>query len=307
MRHLIRSKSRSRKKQQFQRRNQKSLRHPFLLLSRQRKNPSPSLPTLLPRFLLLRLLLPLALQRLNRPRTARPQTLPLPLHLPLPLPLPQPYLRSQRNQQQQQPNQNDRQLPPQMPKRAKQFPGQHPLPRVEPDPQGVLDLNKRARLVLRSKDRLSGNPDRFRIQVDMGGFTVPDTPIDMKLDYVSPVYINTSQQGGAYAQIYDSIVIVADTAPQYQSYSSVENGKAKEIGLLIKDGTYVESSAVTPQAWNMQFDHAPMTITPDLFQAKVWNLRLRFANDPQKLSTVSGGNNVTAVSDWTMVLTLTLP
>lgn len=180
------------------------------------------------------------------------------------------------------------------------------MPR-NPDDQ----LEQRTRIAINSQDRINGSPDIFVVNVNTREFaSYAKMPVMLKLDYVSPVYISGLDVGVNW---YDAIEIHVDNIPQYQSWDTRTGSQSTMIGMLVRDHAIIQTSTAATskdrlQAWTFQFEHEPMYVTPDVWQLKTWNVRLRFSNSRSDsfLSDYAAKQESEriAMQDWTMVLQL---
>jgi hypothetical protein len=155
---------------------------------------------------------------------------------------------------------------------------------------------------------MNGTPDAFVVQVNTREFaSYAKTPVLLQLDYCSPVYM-TSPSALNY---FDAIEIHVENIPQYQSWDTRTASQSTMIGMLVRDHAMVQSSTLSDsskriQAWTYQFHHQPMYVTPDVWQLKTWNVRLRFSNSRSDsfLSdyTSKQFSDDIVLQDWTMVL-----
>lgn len=169
-------------------------------------------------------------------------------------------------------------------------------------------VEQRTRIVLNSQDRLNGGPDTFVVNVNTAQFaSYARCPVMLQLDFCSPVYISSS----VGINYFDAIEIHVDNIPQYQSWDTRTLSQSTLIGMLVRDHGVLQSStdrtqATSLQAFTYQFHHEPMYVTPDVWQLKTWNVRLKFCNSVQSgyLSDYTNkqfSDNI-AIQDWTMVL-----
>ena len=171
-------------------------------------------------------------------------------------------------------------------------------------------LEQRTRIALNSQDRMNGSPDAFVVSVNTREFaSYAKTPVMLQLDYVSPVYLHSPN----CLNYFDAIEIHVDNIPQYQSWDTRTASQSTMIGMLTRDHGMVQSSVDADssqrlQAWTFQFSHQPMYVTPDVWQLKTWNVRLRFSNSRADsfLSdyTAKQQSDAILLQDWTMVLQL---
>ena len=156
---------------------------------------------------------------------------------------------------------------------------------------------------------MNGSPDVFVVSVNTREFaSYAKTPVMLKLDYVSPVYMSSTKN----VNYYDAVEIHVDNIPQYQSWDTRTASQSTMIGMLVRDHALVQSSTVPTsnqciQAWTFQFPHEPMYVTPDVWQLKTWNVRLRFSQSRPDSFLTHYAATMTAeeellLQDWTMVL-----
>lgn len=178
------------------------------------------------------------------------------------------------------------------------------MPSKNPDEQ----LEQRTRIAVNSQDRMNGSPDAYVVSVNTREFaSYARMPVMLKLDYVSPVYMS-SKTGLNY---FDAIEIHVDNIPQYQSWDTRTGSQSTMIGMLVRDHAVIQSSidlasSKSLQTWTFQFSHEPMYVTPDVWQLKTWNIRLRFSNSRSDsfltdYAAKQYSDDIT-LQDWTMVL-----
>jgi hypothetical protein len=177
-----------------------------------------------------------------------------------------------------------------------------------PSKNPAEQLEQRTRIAINSIDRINGSPDVFVVNVNTREFaSYAKTPVMLKLDYVGPLYISSS----IGLNYFDAIQIHVDNIPQYQSWDTRTGSQSTMIGMLVRDHAVLQSS-IDPasssklQAWTFQFDHEPMYVTPDVWQLKTWNVRLRFSDTRSDSFLTDYAakqmSDTLALQDWTMVL-----
>lgn len=173
-------------------------------------------------------------------------------------------------------------------------------------------MKQGTRVVISSQSRMNGTPDAFNVRVNLGGFgSQSRSAIDLKLDYVSPLYIR-SEQGNNYL---DGVEIHLDTIPQFKSWDSRTQSTTTSVGMLVRDAAFKQTT-VAPgvdtsyQSWNYDFDHPCMAVTPDIWSLKTWSVRLRFANSDSNSWLNNYARNMNPIDnldiqDWTAVFSIT--
>lgn len=173
------------------------------------------------------------------------------------------------------------------------------------------DLQRvRTRLLVSSADRLNGRPDHFVVPVNIAEFgnAQASGPIEMSIDFVSPIYLSTSTA----LNYFDAIEICFDNLPQHRSYSTELGTSTRTISLIPRDHGLVQTSLNADdydgiQGWTMTQQHSPMTLSADVLHVKLWNIRLKFADTRQAntiTEAVAARGETVTIKDWTMIVTL---
>jgi len=192
-----------------------------------------------------------------------------------------------------------------------------------------MEKEKTGRLVLNSNARMNmsnSNPAQWQTLVDMGNFSSnQDDMITIEIDYITPIFMSsTSTQP---TQFWDSLELVLDFVPQQYSYDNGTQTSTQHLAFLEKNFSQTQSKQFSTtagatvyniqdpqdqcQVWNFTQKPSKMVVRPEVLQSKLWQLRLKFIDQPEPsnvvTSYVNGGMSTTSIvptsiSDYKIVV-----
>ncbi len=151
----------------------------------------------------------------------------------------------------------------------------------------------------------NSSPAQWQTLVDMGNFSSnQDDMVTIEIDYVTPVFMGST--ANAPIQFWDSLELVLDFIPQQYSYDNGTQTSTQHLAFLEKNfaqtqqttfdttkSVYTVASPQTEmQVWNFTQKPSKMVVRPEVLQNKLWQLRLKFIDQPEPsnvLTTYTGG------------------
>ncbi len=151
----------------------------------------------------------------------------------------------------------------------------------------------------------NSSPAQWQTLVDMGNFSSnQDDMVTIEIDYVTPIFMGSTSP--TPVQFWDSLELVLDFIPQQYSYDNGTQTSTQHLAFMEKnfgqtqanqfDATKNVYNVPSPQAvmqvWNFTQKPSKMVVRPEVLQNKLWQLRLKFINQPEPssvLTTYTGG------------------
>ena len=149
--------------------------------------------------------------------------------------------------------------------------------------------------------------------------------ITIEIDYVTPIFM--SSNSGTPSQFWDSLELVLDYIPQQYSYDNGTQTSTQHLAFMEKNFRQTQSKSFAPatggtiytladpqaqcQVWNFTQKPSKMVVRPEVLQNKLWSIRLKFINQPEPSTVLTGYTTTTmqstsilagAISDYKVVL-----
>ena len=140
----------------------------------------------------------------------------------------------------------------------------------------------------------NSSPAQWQTLVDMGNFSSnQDDMVTIEIDYVTPIFMGST--ANSPIQFWDSLELVLDFIPQQYSYDNGTQTSTQHLAFLEKnfgqtqqttfDTTKTVYTVASPQtelqAWNFTQKPSKMVVRPEVLQNKLWQLRLKFIDQPE--------------------------
>ena len=151
----------------------------------------------------------------------------------------------------------------------------------------------------------NSNPAQWQTLVDMGNFSSnQDDMVAIEIDYVTPIFMGST--ASTPIQFWDSLELVLDFIPQQYSYDNGTQTSTQHLAFMEKNFAHTQQTtfdttksvytAASPQTemqvWNFTQKPSKMVVRPEVLQNKLWQLRLKFIDQPEPsnvLTTYTGG------------------
>lgn len=171
----------------------------------------------------------------------------------------------------------------------------------------------------------NSSPAQWQTLVDMGNFSSnQDDMITIEIDYVTPIFMSSDTDGPI--QFWDSLELVLDYIPQQYSYDNGTQTSTQHLAFMEKNFGQTQTKTFTPgggtiynlpdpqtqcQVWNFTQKPSKMVVRPEVLQNKLWNIRLKFINQPEPSNVLTGYTSTTmqstsilpnSLSDYKIVL-----
>lgn len=168
------------------------------------------------------------------------------------------------------------------------------------------------------------SPAQWQTLVDMGNFSSnQDDMVTIEIDYITPIFMGST--ASTPIQFWDSLELVLDFIPQQYSYDNGTQTSTQHLAFTEKNFGQTQSTTFNNtntvytvpspqtelQVWNFSQKPSKMVVRPEVLQNKLWQLRLKFIDQPEPSTVLTtyanGGMSSTSVlsnsiSDYKIVL-----